>query len=100
MQKSCADKVQSKANAAGDEDQLRVFNIYASDQLPIVIYANELHVRFNETKRSTDWRKMLRPRAARKTPLKKAPSNLARCQPNENSLGTLPRFETWIRVSP
>lgn len=39
----------------------------------------------SEMKRSTDWRKMLMPRASRKAPLKKAPSSLARCQPNEKS---------------
>jgi len=34
--------------------------------------------------RSIDWKKMLIPRARRKTPLKKAPSIWARCQPNES----------------
>ena len=37
--------------------------------------------------RSMDWRKMLVPRASKKTPLKKAPRRRARCHPKENPTG-------------
>ena len=38
-------------------------------------------------KRSMDCRKMLVPRASKKTPLKKAPRRRARCHPKENPIG-------------
>lgn len=36
---------------------------------------------------SMDCKKMLTPRASRKTPLKKEPSRLARCQPKDRAWG-------------
>lgn len=42
---------------------------------------------------SIDWRKMLTPRARRKTPLKKAPRSRARCQPNDKSCGKSERSD-------
>lgn len=46
---------------------------------------------------SIDCKKMLIPKARRKTPLKKAPSNRARCQPNESSAGERARSDIWAR---
>lgn len=43
---------------------------------------------------SRDWRKMLMPRASRKTPLKNAPSICALCQPNDKSCRDALRSET------
>jgi hypothetical protein len=43
---------------------------------------------------SMDWRKMETPRANRNTPLKNAPSRVARAKPNENSLGDLALSDT------
>lgn len=39
--------------------------------------------RCKEMKRSMDCKKILMPKAKRRTPLKKAPSNCARCPPKE-----------------
>jgi len=47
---------------------------------------------------STDWRKMLTPRAKRKTPLKKAPSSRALCHPNERSCGYAVRSDIYVTV--
>lgn len=47
-----------------------------------------------ETKRSMACKKMLTPRARRKTPLKNAPSRVARCQPKESLGGASSRSAT------
>jgi hypothetical protein len=47
-------------------------------------------------KRSIDWRRMLTPSASRKAPLKKAPSNRARCHPNERSCGESGRSDICL----
>lgn len=48
---------------------------------------------------SRDCRKMLMPSARRKTPLKKAPSSFALCQPNERSCRALSFSEICVTVS-
>jgi hypothetical protein len=44
---------------------------------------------------SMDCKKMLIPKARRKTPLKKAPSKRALCHPNERSAGERDRSDIW-----
>lgn len=58
-----------------------------------------MHKRCKKKKRSIDCSKMEMPRARRKTPLKKAPSRLARCQPNDSSFGESLRSEIWFPES-
>lgn len=49
--------------------------------------------------RSIDCKKMLMPRARRKTPLKKAPRRRARCQPKERSWRALALSEIYMIIS-
>lgn len=54
-------------------------------------------LRCNAINLSMDCRKILIPNPRRRTPLKNAPSNCARCQPNESSLGESLFSETYLR---
>jgi hypothetical protein len=93
VKKQRADDIQTQTNASHNHHQLRIFDAYISisDGFPTMKGEDP---RCKEMKRSIDCKKILRPNAKRRTPLKKAPSSWARCQPKERSCGELPFSET------
>lgn len=92
MYKGRADDVQAQADTAHNHNQPWIFDTCgASDESRALDGRSDS--RSIEMNLSIDCKKMLIPRARRKTPLKKAPSNRARCQPNESSAGERARSE-------
>lgn len=94
MYKCRAYDIQTQADTAYDHDQPRIFDTCrASDERSALVGRSDS--RSIEMNLSIDCKKMLIPKARRKTPLKKAPSNRARCQPNESSAGERARSDIW-----
>ena len=97
MEENGTDDVQTKSNATHDENQFRLFNVWASVSYGDIKRTLDVNPRCRETKRSIACRKMLIPRARRKTPLKNAPRSEARCHPKERSWGDWLLSEIWSK---
>lgn len=74
--------IQSESSTANDHYEHWVINSCARSDMSSKEKGG-FHARCILINLSIDCKKMLRPRASRKTPLKKAPSRVALCQPNE-----------------
>lgn len=97
MQKGGTDQIEAKAYTPHNENQFRILDpcfIVSAEPL-----RHATNIRCKETNLSMDWRKMLTPRARRKTPLKKAPRSWARCQPKDNSGGESFLFDIWPAIN-
>ena len=81
--------VEGEANTPHDHDQARILDGFHLCQFPTESDVNAESSRLISMYLSMAWMTIPTPRANRKTPLKKAPSNWARCHPNENPCGEL-----------
>lgn len=94
MYKCRANDIQTQADTAYDHDKSRIFDACrASDEGSASI--GQIDSRSREINLSIDCKKMLMPKARRNTPLKKAPSKRALCQPKESSAGERDRSDIW-----
>lgn len=89
MNKCGAEEIETKSCAANDHNKKRVIDgcILLGSSITRISETvhEEQHSRWMLMNRSMDCRRILIPKAKRKTPLKKAPMRRALCQPKERS---------------
>lgn len=100
MNKCGTKEIQTKAYAANDQDKHRIIDscvLLESADCKEIHFWNSRHQdsRWMLMNLSIDCRRMLIPKASRKTPLKKAPMRRALCQPNERSWRAVAFSEIW-----